>query len=231
MFGLGVAVLHFLLLLGREILDSAHGMLLFGLGWAAWLLWTTVRGATVPIVRGPWPFELAIANTGSGESFVDMHLFGVAVQGSSPVMTGTDATVVGIVYASEARASRAILVTNGRQQSYATGDTLPGGWRVASIEPRQVSLEHNGARQGLILEQKLADPDTGFDIRSSPITANSARSEVGSISVTGGDNAVIGLRVLRQNLSVPPDDMAGKRVKAGARIRAARRGHMTGKPG
>lgn len=214
---------------GRLIRHVCHGMLLLGLGCAAWLLWTTVRGASAPIAHSPWPFELAIANTGSAENLADMHLFGVAVAGSPPVMTGADATVTGIVYASEAGASRAILVINGRQQSYAMSDTLPGGWRVADIEPGQVFLEHNGARQGLILEHKLADANADFGTQPAAIIADVAQPGVGGVSVTGGENGVIRLRALRQNLSVPPDGMTGKRVQAAARLRVTRNVHVIGR--
>jgi general secretion pathway protein C len=61
-----------------------------------------------------------------------------------------DLKVVGILYSSEKKASRVIIkASDGKDQSYVVGDSLPGGAVIKKIDRKSVIVLYNGALESL----------------------------------------------------------------------------------
>lgn len=213
----------------RAIRYTICGLLALGFVLAAWRLWATLYGP-VDVDSMSQRTAVIVPDTVSEDNIAAMHLFGAESPAVLQPAVRIDAFVAGIVYASEAQVSRAILVVNSTAQSYAVGSTLPGGTRVVSIEQNQVVLDQNGERYALMLEHRLADQNADFGSLWSPVAAASPvypRTQVATAGA-GGNGGTRGLEVRRQNLAVPPDVLAGKQGQ-GTRTRAMHRGKISPK--
>lgn len=209
-------------------------VLLLGSGWWVWHLLVQIQSisratafVTLPMSTTPKP----ALDQGSGERIAALHLFGMTSSDVLPGPPAGDVAVVGIAFAPEAGASAAILIINGRQQSYPVGSLLPNGETLLSIEANRVIIERNGLRHGLDMAIKLAAFNADFGRAESVNTPLvSGEADTPSARAVPGDNpsrmAAV-LQAARQNLVVPNDGLAGKKVETAAQIRAAHRERIT----
>lgn len=205
-------------------------VLLLGSGWWVWHLLVqiqSIRRATVFVTLPISATSKPALDQGSGERIAALHLFGMT---GSDVLLGPpagDITVAGIAFAPEADASLAILIINGRQQSYPTGSLLPSGETLVSIEANRVIVERHGLRHGLDMAIKLADINADFgrgESVNTPLVSSEAHTP--SARAVSGDNPLSmasALQAARQSLVVPNAGLAGKKVETAAQIRAAHR--------
>lgn len=211
----------------RAIRYGICSLLLLSIAWVVWQTALLLRTPHQPLEFTSNTVEGSLMARDPGGDLADMHLFGAASREPEPFQADTNAVVTGIAYASDTGASRAILVIGGSQQSYSVGSVLPGGERVAEIEPEQVVLERRGERRGLRLVHPLADPNADFSYASSPLAARDVvHPEAGEASAAQGAdalNAAVRLQALRRNLTAPPDPLAGKHVTGAAEVRAVHR--------
>lgn len=198
-----------------------------------WVVWQTARVFREPYAlpnSGPVAVAEFVSEGAAAGDLPAMHLFGVASPAAEPALADTDAVVTGIVYASDKDASRAILVISGNQQSYSLGGVLPGGERVAGIEPDRVVLEHGSERRELRLLHPLANRDADFGSGPS-LTAieDPARTEKRAASAAGATDVSARLQTLRRNIMVPADTLSGAHVPGATDVRAAHRERLARK--
>ena len=213
---------------------AAYSLLPLGIGWTTWqlllALWAqpnsqgTTSSSALTSAAVP-------AATNRGERIADLHLFGKAAPESWPLIPIADATVAGIAYTGDAGPSLAILAIDGIQRSYTVGDALPNGERLVGIEHDQVIFERNGIRHRLNLEIKQADPNADFrPVELGIGTVNSKSEDAATpakVSAGNSGDVAVRLQAFRQNLTSPPDALAGKRTGAAIRDRPVRRGRIT----
>lgn len=138
-------------------------ILISAIAWTlAELTWESVPKPrlAVPIYSAEAP---ASGPGSAAASLADLHLFGTASARSTTNAPETTLalTLSGIVAATPGgRDSRAIIASDGNQQTYAIGAAVPGGAVIRAIYPDRVLLELNGSPQILRLPKASGEAAT-----------------------------------------------------------------------
>ena len=155
--------------------------------WLAWLLakmsWMLVAEPEQAADRIPVVPEISIPAQKTQprideRQIADWHVFG-EVTAEKPVKkaaavdapeTRLKLTLRGVFASDENRSARAIIGDpQGKEESYALGDPLPGGAKLSEIYPDRIILERNGRFETLRLPKKAAIAGGRTDTqRSSP---------------------------------------------------------------
>lgn len=181
------------------------------------------------------PSVAPISDRALGNQLAAMHLFG-EWRPEQKITTANDTVVAGIVHAAEGRDSHAILVVNGNQRRYTIGDILPTGEQLIGIDLDRVSLERNGTRYAIALEIRHANPNANFDYATTAeasITATASALPLPLLQTPTSSAADTAnkLRILRQNVTVPTDLLAGKKSEPANKIRAEHQSRIPAGPG
>lgn len=209
---------------GRLALIAAAVMALAVIWLLVRLVWLVVDGPQVETAPLPPVPEVAPSRGQSGD--FAFELFGSSTATPARVRTAPTSRLSlrlrGVVAGENGYAI--ISEPNGSDEVYRTGDELPGGARIESIEPRRVLIVRDGRTEALEIDEDRSRPGGGDSPR---VAADAARSLPGirglqstsGISVASLPESVRGSALdgegLANAISVMPVSSGGFRVRPG----------------
>lgn len=131
-------------------------------GWGLWRALQPLPAIAAPALAAAAAASAPPRSPGSlATQIARHHLFGIAAVGAASAPAPKEKAdgpvkVLGIVFASDAALSRAILAVGGTQKSYATGATLPNGDVLAAIEVDRAILRQRDRKYAVVLKHPKA---------------------------------------------------------------------------
>ena len=134
-------------------------VLRLAMAYMGWTDQVVARPDGQPGLAGSGTREVDLPAVQALKLFADNNtLAGAGVARAKVATTDLDLGLEGVVLASDPKDSRALIISNGQQRSYKSGDTLPvgAGVTLAGIAQDHVLIRNNGIEQALWLFD--ADP-------------------------------------------------------------------------
>jgi len=216
---------------GRLALASTGVLVLLGLWLIVRMIWLIAAGPDIPSAPVP-PVPRGIQNT-STETEFRWQLFGESRSAATPVRPVTTISrsslrLMGVVSGDNGYAM--IADSQGNENVYRSGDELPDGTRLESIESQQVIISANGRDEILALDRdRVAAHDSGSGPRAAPqvsvnpipglrgfqAPAGISIASLPDVARTSGLDA----NALADSISVMPVSSGGFRVRPGRNAR------------